>query len=80
METRQETPQAAEMAELISRSQSGSLEAFEELYNLFKHKVYGLAFNLTRDHQMAEDLTQDIFLKVFSSIKSVDRPELFPAW
>ncbi|NPV82617.1 MAG: sigma-70 family RNA polymerase sigma factor, partial [Candidatus Aminicenantes bacterium] len=49
-------------------------------YNLFKHKVYGLAFNLTRDHQMAEDLTQDIFLKVFSSIKSVDRPELFPAW
>jgi len=80
LETRQETPQAAEMAELISRSQSGSLEAFEELYNLFKHKVYGLAFNLSRDHQVAEDLTQDIFLKVFSSIRSVDRPELFPAW
>lgn len=80
LETRREISQAAEMAELIGRSRSGSLEAFEQLYNLFKHKVYGLAFNLARDHQVAEDLTQDIFLKVFSSIRSVDRPELFPAW
>ena len=72
--------QAADLAALISRSQSGSLDAFEQLYNLFKNKVYGLAFNLTRDHQTAEDLTQDIFMKIFSAIKDIDRPELFPAW
>ncbi|MCX8161283.1 MAG: RNA polymerase sigma factor [Candidatus Saccharicenans sp.] len=74
------SPPAADLAELIGRSQSGSLEAFEQLYNLFKNKVYGLAFNLTRDHQTAEDLTQDIFMKIFSSIRAVDRPELFSAW
>lgn len=78
--TKQGTPQAAEMTLLINRSQSGSLEAFEQLYNLFKHRVYGLAFNLTRDHQTAEDLTQDIFMKIFSSIRDIDQPELFPAW
>ncbi|MCR4396925.1 MAG: RNA polymerase sigma factor [Candidatus Saccharicenans sp.] len=77
---RQSNPQAADLAELIGRSQSGSLEAFERLYDLFKNKVYGLAFNQTRDHQTAEDLTQDIFMKIFSSIRAIDRPELFPAW
>lgn len=74
------SPQAVELGALISRSQAGSLEAFEQLYSLFKNKVYGLTFNLTRDHQAAEDLTQDIFMKIFSSIRDVDRPELFPAW
>jgi len=72
--------QTADLIALISLSQSGCLEAFEQLYNLFKNKVYGLTFNLTRDHQTAEDLTQDIFMKIFSAIKDVDQPELFPAW
>lgn len=80
LEMRQSSPQATDLAGLIGRSQSGSLEAFEKLYDLFKNKVYGLAFNLTRDHQTAEDLTQDVFIKVFSSIRAIDRPELFPAW
>ncbi len=70
----------AELARLISLAQSGNLEAFEQLYTLYKKKVYGLAFNLTRDHQTAEDLVQDIFLKIFSSIRDISRPELFPAW
>jgi len=74
------SPQAVDLTALISRSQAGSLEAFEQLYNLYKNKVYGLTFNLTRDHQTAEDLTQDIFMKIFSAIKDIDRPELFPAW
>lgn len=80
LETSTKTIQTSELAELIARAQSGNLEAFERLYNLYKKKVYGLAFNLTRDHQQAEDLVQDIFIKIFSSIQNIDRPELFPAW
>jgi len=38
--------QTADLIALISLSQSGCLEAFEQLYNLFKNKVYGLTFNL----------------------------------
>ena len=75
-----DNPQPTDLTELIRQSQSGSLEAFEQLYNLYKKKVYGLAFNLTRDHQTAEDLVQDIFMKIFSAINDIDRPELFPAW
>ncbi|MGB9907447.1 MAG: RNA polymerase sigma factor [Candidatus Saccharicenans sp.] len=80
METKLKSSQPADLAELIHRSQAGQLEALEQLYHLYKKKVYGLAYNLTRDHQTAEDLVQDIFLKVFAAIKDIDRPELFPAW
>lgn len=80
METIPKSPQTGDLTELISQARSGNLEAFEKLYNLFKNRVYGLAFNLTRNHQVSEDLTQEIFLKIFSALNDIDRPELFPAW
>ena len=80
LETTTRIPPSTDLSSLIRSSQSGNLEAFEQLYNLYKKKVYGLAFNLTSNHQTAEDLVQDIFLKVFSSIKDIDRPEIFSAW
>ncbi|MDD8031934.1 MAG: RNA polymerase sigma factor [Acidobacteriota bacterium] len=80
LETTEKIPQSTDLSGLIRNSQSGNLEAFEQLYSLYKKKVYGLAFNLTSNHQTAEDLVQDIFVKIFSSLKDMDQPELFPAW
>ncbi len=80
LDPRQKTQPAADLTELILRSKSGHLEAFEQLYNLYKRKVYGLVFNLTRNHQTAEDLTQEIFMKVFAAIQTIEQPELFPTW
>ncbi|HNS05422.1 MAG TPA: RNA polymerase sigma factor [Candidatus Saccharicenans sp.] len=68
------------LEDLLGRSQQGQLEAMEGLYNLYKKKVFGLAYRLTRNQQVAEDLTQDIFLKIFSSIQDVRQARLFPAW
>lgn len=68
------------LEELLGRSQQGQLEAMEGLYNLYKKKVFRLAYRLTRNQQVAEDLTQDIFLKIFSSIQDVRQAALFPAW
>lgn len=80
VETTEKNRSAADLNGLIWQARSGNLEAFEKLYNLFKNRVYGLAFNLTRNHQVSEDLTQEIFLKIFSSMGDMDRPEFFPAW
>jgi len=68
------------LEKLIRGAQQGQIEAFEELYYLYKNKVYGLAYRLTHNQQAAEDLTQDIFLKIFSSIQEVNRADLFPGW
>lgn len=68
------------LEELLGCCRQGQLEAMEGLYNLYKKKVFGLAYRLTRHQQVAEDLTQDIFLKIFSSLPEVKRADLFPAW
>lgn len=68
------------LEELLGCCRQGQLEAMEGLYNLYKKKVFGLAYRLTGNQQVAEDLTQDIFLKIFSSIQDVRQAELFPAW
>lgn len=42
----------------------GDLDALEELYGLYKVSVYRLAFSLTKSRELAEDLTQETFLRI----------------
>lgn len=42
--------------------------AFEELVNRYKNKVYGKALSMLRHPQDAEDVAQEIFLKIFNHI------------
>lgn len=68
------------LAELIRKSQAGDTGALEEIYERFKRPLFNLAFRTTSDRLAAEDLLQDIFIKVFSHIREVDRAETFIAW
>jgi DNA-directed RNA polymerase specialized sigma24 family protein len=56
--------------ELIRRCQDGSVEAYRELYERYKKKVYSLAFYMTGDAEMANDMSQEIFLKVFRDLQT----------
>jgi RNA polymerase sigma-70 factor (ECF subfamily) len=70
----------AELAELIERSQRGDQTAMEALYGRYKTALFNLAFRYTFDRATAEDLLQEIFIKVFTHIGSVNRTETFTAW
>jgi len=74
------TADKALMAGLIERSQGGDLEAMESIYEMFKRPVFSLAYRHTMNRVVAEDLLQDIFLKIFSHFKDVRDPDTFPAW
>ena len=50
--------------ELIERCRSGDDTAFAELVDLYKDLVYGLIYRMVRDRGLADDLAQDVFLKV----------------
>ena len=43
-------------------------EAFERILERFKDKVFRLAISLVRDETVAEDMTQDIFIKVWKAL------------
>jgi RNA polymerase sigma-70 factor (ECF subfamily) len=55
---------------LVERCLSGDATGWEELVRLHTRRVYGLCYRFTGSDTEAQDLTQDIFLRVFRSLKS----------
>lgn len=49
----------------IKNLQKGSYSDFNKLYNLYVNRLYGFAYNLTHSSDMAEEIVQEVFLKVW---------------
>ena len=65
---------------LVDRICQGQFEAFHELVELYKKKVYYLAFDMTGDHHDAEDISQEVFIKVFRHIKKFRKDSALKSW
>jgi RNA polymerase sigma-70 factor (ECF subfamily) len=68
------------LEELVARSRDGDLAAMESLYGMFKGPVFGLVYRYAQNRAAAEDLLQDVFLKVFSHMRDVREAATFPGW
>ena len=65
---------------LIDRCLEGDQAAWEQVIARFKRKVFHIAYKFTGRHDAAEDLTQDVFLKVFRSLDKFHRDADFSTW
>jgi RNA polymerase sigma-70 factor (ECF subfamily) len=66
---------------LVSRCLSGDETAWEELVRLHTRRVYGLCYRFTNSSSEAQDLTQEVFLRVFRTIRTFRAPEgSFVTW
>jgi RNA polymerase sigma factor (sigma-70 family) len=66
---------------LVSRCLRGDETAWEELVRLHTRKVYALCFRFTGNNQEAQDLTQEVFLRVFKTVKTFRSTEgSFATW
>jgi RNA polymerase sigma-70 factor (ECF subfamily) len=65
---------------LIERCLAGDQEAWAEIVRLHRRKVYNLAYKFVGRHEEAEDLTQDIFLRIFRALHTFDRRANFQTW
>ena len=65
---------------LIERCLAGDQTAWEAIVQRHWRKVFNLAYKFVGKHDEAEDLTQDIFLKVFRSLATFDRRANFQTW
>jgi len=66
--------------ELIRRAQAGDLEAFCRLAREYERRVYTLALHYCRDPADAEDLSQEVWLKVFKSLGGFRSESSFHTW
>jgi RNA polymerase sigma-70 factor (ECF subfamily) len=66
--------------DLLERFATGDLEAFETLFQQFHRDVYGWVVRLTRDPGAAEDLTVEVFWRIYRSHARFDPSRSFGAW
>jgi len=65
---------------LIEACQRGDREAFRELFEAHKDRVWTVALRFTGDESAARDVTQQVFLKLFTSIASFRHESNFKTW
>lgn len=69
-----------EEIELIKQVQKGDMQAFEKLFEKYKHKAIKTAYLLTGNQAMSEDIVQEAFTTCYLSIKKLKHPEYFKTW
>ncbi|PWT84166.1 MAG: RNA polymerase subunit sigma-24 [Acidobacteria bacterium] len=67
--------------ELVERCLRGDEAAWEDLVKVHTRRVYGICYRFTGSDHSAQDLTQEVFLRVFRSLKSFRAGEgSFTVW
>lgn len=65
---------------LIQRCLAGDQSAWDEIVRTHRRRVFNIAYKFTGRHDLAEDLTQDVFVKIFKSLGTFDRRANFQTW
>ncbi len=65
---------------LIAKAQEGDLYSFDLLVKRYQRKVYYLAYRMLKNHDAADDIAQETFIKAYSSIKSFKLGLAFYTW
>jgi RNA polymerase sigma-70 factor (ECF subfamily) len=65
---------------LIQRCLHGDQRAWEAIVRQYWRKVFNVAYKFVGRHEEAEDLAQDIFIKIFKSLDTFDRRANFQTW
>ena len=66
--------------ELIRRAQQGDADAFADLFNRHKGRVYALCLRMTKNTAEAEDLTQEAFMHVFRKLGAFRLDSALSTW
>jgi RNA polymerase sigma-70 factor (ECF subfamily) len=67
-------------SELILRTRQGDLEAYDDLVRRFQERIYATIYHMTANHEDANDLAQETFIKAFQAISSFKGDSSFFTW
>jgi RNA polymerase sigma-70 factor (ECF subfamily) len=66
--------------EIIERCLSGDQSAWDEIVRRHWRLVFNVAYKFVGSHELAEDLAQDVFIRLFRSLDTFDRRANFQTW
>jgi len=80
-----EPPQTGDGAEvsdltLVHRAQEQDVSAYDELVRRYQERIYATVYHMTSNHEDANDLVQETFIKAFRALKSFKGDSSFYTW
>ena len=65
---------------LVRRVKAGDIDAFGELVQKYKQRIYFIAYRMTNNHADADDLSQEAFIKAYEQISKFRERASFFTW
>ena len=66
--------------DLVRRAQRGDLAAYDDLVRRYQQRIYATIYHMTANHEDANDLAQETFIKAFQALKSFKGDSSFYTW
>jgi RNA polymerase sigma factor RpoE len=73
-------PNSPDENELVKRSRRGDLAAYDELVRRYQERIYATVYHMTANHEDANDLAQEAFIKAFQALRSFKGGSSFYTW
>ncbi len=73
-------PPPAEEMELVQRARRGDLSAYDELVRRYQERIYATIYHMTANHEDANDLAQEAFIKAYQVLRSFKGGSSFYTW
>ncbi len=73
-------PGAAGETQLLERARTGDLAAYDELVRRYQERIYATLYHMTSNHEDANDLTQETFIKAYRALQSFKGGSSFYTW
>ncbi|RQO65931.1 RNA polymerase sigma-70 factor [Pedobacter sp. KBW06] len=67
-------------SERITQLKEGNKRAFEDLYNRYKYRIAGNLLKLLKSEELAEEMLQDLFMRIWDNRSSLDPEKSFRAY
>jgi RNA polymerase sigma-70 factor (ECF subfamily) len=64
----------------LERAREGDLTAYDELVKMYQERIYATLYHMTANHEDANDLAQEAFIKAFHALKSFKGGSSFYTW
>jgi RNA polymerase sigma factor (sigma-70 family) len=71
---------SADEGTLVRDAKSGDLEAYDQLVRRYRERIYATIYHMTANHEDANDLAQESFIKAFQALKSFKGGSSFYTW
>ena len=75
-----DVPAEVSEGDLVQQARNGDLSAYDELVKRYQERIYATLYHMTSNHEDANDLAQDAFIKAFSALKSFKGGSTFYTW